>query len=160
MLYAVMLGGHHPKASLELHDLVFVEGDSLAESYPRLRELWFASPSKLHIDGWMEIAGVDGHRLSWSPDEPATDALRLYFIHYGGYEAQAFGEAHRCELVVARTAAEAKAIGKRRLPAAWLRPHKDAIVDLTARLSRAGRWLCLEPGSHAPIVRHSDYIVL
>ena len=43
MLYVVMLGGRHPRASIEVHDVVFAQGDSLEQLYPELRNAWFGS---------------------------------------------------------------------------------------------------------------------
>ena len=42
-LFAVLLGGRTQGCHLELHDLVFVVGSSLEESYPRLLTKWFGT---------------------------------------------------------------------------------------------------------------------
>ncbi|RYZ33221.1 MAG: DUF1543 domain-containing protein [Sphingobacteriales bacterium] len=43
MLYAVMLGGKHPKAHIEVHDVVFAVGDALPDLYPQLKQQWFCA---------------------------------------------------------------------------------------------------------------------
>ena len=56
-LFAVMLGGNcAPRSNTELHDVVFVVGDALEPTYPRLRELWFGTPEGLHVDSWLPLA--------------------------------------------------------------------------------------------------------
>ncbi len=93
MLFVVMLGGKHPRAKIEVHDVQFVVADSLEAAYPQLREGWFGSPAGLHIDSWMRVDGIEDYRLELSALAPAADAPRLYFINLGGYEAATFGEA-------------------------------------------------------------------
>jgi hypothetical protein len=108
MFYVVLLGGEHPRAKLELHDIVFLFADRIEDAYDRLRAAWFAAPGKVHIDGWMELDGLDGYRIE-SADAPAVPGEpRLYCAQLGGYTESVFGEAHPLHLVVAPDAATAK----------------------------------------------------
>lgn len=104
MLFVVMLGGKHPRAKIEVHDVVFAVADTLEAAYPQLREGWFGSQKGVHIDSWMTVDGVDGWKVQLSHLAPNAGAPRLYFINLGGYESNVFGEAHHYLLVVARTA--------------------------------------------------------
>nr|BFD41441.1 DUF1543 domain-containing protein [Pseudomonas sp. FFPRI_1] len=163
MLFVVMLGGKHPRAKIEVHDVQFVVADSLAAAYPQLREGWFGSPAGLHIDSWMKVDGVEDYRLELSPLAPAADAPRLFFLNLGGYEAATFGEAHRYLLVVARDRLEAKAKGKQQMLAHWHKPHTDALLDVDDCLPVDlvdGRYVHLVHGPHQGIVQHNDYIIL
>lgn len=163
MLLVVMLGGRHPRAKIEVHDVVFALADSLEASYPQLRDAWFGSPQGLHIDSWLEVDGIDGYRVAFSDQQPAPGEPRLFFINLGGYEPGQFGEAHHYLLVVARDAAQAKALGKHRLPRGWDKPHTDALLDVDDCLpiDRAGgRYVHLLAGEHRGVVQRSDYIVL
>lgn len=163
MLYVVMLGGRHPRAKIEVHDVVFAFADTIEDIYPRLREEWFGSREGLHIDSWMAIEGVDGYRVSLSSLAPAPGSPRLYFINLGGYEPGSFGEAHRYLLVVARDRAEAKERGKRRMHAGWDKPHTDALLDVDDCIPidlLDGRYVHLTEGEHRGITQRSDYIVL
>ena len=54
-LFAVYLGGRAPKCNTELHDVVFVVGESIEATYSQLTELWFGSREGLHIDSWLEL---------------------------------------------------------------------------------------------------------
>lgn len=115
MLFVVMLGGKHPRAKIEVHDVVFAAADTLQASYPQLRDGWFGSPKGVHIDGWMAVDGVDGWKVEFSNLAPEAHAHHLYFINLGGYEANSFGEAHHYLLVVARNKQEAKNKGKQQM---------------------------------------------
>ena len=50
MLFVVMLGGKHPKAKIEVHDVVFVTGNSIEDCYPELRAQWFGSAAGFVVD--------------------------------------------------------------------------------------------------------------
>lgn len=163
MLYIVLLGGAHPHAKIEVHDVVFVVADDLRAAYPSLRAQWFGRPQGAHIDAWMRVEGVDGYRVAFGNQAPAAGDPRLFFINLGGYQPGDFGESHQYVLVVARDRAEAKARGKRHCLAGWHQPHTDAVIDVDDCVpidTVDGRYVHLHPGAHAPIERHSDYLVL
>jgi len=163
MLYVVMLGGRHPHASIEVHDVVFAQADSLEHTYPQLRSAWFGSPKGLHIDAWMEVHGVDGYRVELTQAAPQPGALRLFLLNLGGYERQVFGEAHRYLLVAATDKAAAKQLGKQRMAAGWLKPHTDAVLDVDDCLPIdlvAGRYVHLVKGDHPETVQRNDYILI
>ena len=114
MLFAVMLAGKHPRAKVEVHDVVCVVADSVEQAYPQVRDGWFGSPKEVHIDSWMAVDGVDNWRVEFSSLAPSSDSPRPYFIKLGGYGSQTFGEAHRYLLVVAEDKREAMVDGKSR----------------------------------------------
>ncbi|MBK5005311.1 DUF1543 domain-containing protein [Pseudomonas sp. S60] len=161
MLYVVMLGGRHPGAKIEVHDVVFAQAETLQHTYPQLRDAWFGSLQGLHVDSWLEVDGVDGQRIEWHTQPPARGANRLYFINLGGYERGVFGEAHRYLLVSARNKTDAKALGKLQMAAGWLKPHTDALLNVDDCLAIdqvGGLHLHLVPGPHKPTVARNDYI--
>ena len=163
MLFVVMLGGKHPRAKIEVHDVVFAAADTLQAAYPQLRDGWFGSPKGVHIDAWMAVDGVDGWKVELSHLAPQADAQRLYFINLGGYETNCFGEAHHYVLVVARNKQEAKNKGKQQMLRQWSQAHTDAVMDVDDCLPIDlvdGRYVHLVQGPHRPIIQHNDYIVL
>ncbi|MFT3761108.1 MAG: DUF1543 domain-containing protein [Pseudoxanthomonas sp.] len=162
-LFVVMLGGTHPKAKVELHDVVFAIGDTLESTYPQLRAQWFGAPRGAHVDSWMEVDGVDGWQVRFSDAPPPAGAPRLFFVNLGGYEPDVFGEAHKYLLVVARDAGEAKARGKAQADPGWKLPHKDALYEVDDCIpveTAGGRHVALVEGPHAGIAYHSDYLVI
>ncbi len=81
-LFAVMLGGTAPGANTERHDAVLAGGDTIESTYEQLMEQWFGSRAGLHIDSWLELDVVDGHRVTLRPEAPA-EPTRLWFINLG-----------------------------------------------------------------------------
>lgn len=162
-LFVVMLGGKHPRARIEVHDVVFAVAPTLQATYPQLREEWFGSAKGLHIDSWLQVEGVEGFRLRWSDVQPGAGEPRLYFINLGGYEPGAFGEAHHYLLVVAANRQAATARGKQQMARHWRQAHTDAVLDVDDCIAIdkvGGRYVQLLPGEHAPVLMCSDYIVL
>ncbi len=163
MLFVVMLGGKHPRAKIEVHDVVFAVADTLEAAYPQLRADWFGSPKGVHIDSWMAVEGVDGWKIELSHLAPAAGAHHLYFINLGGYEANSFGEAHHYLLVVARSKQEAMNKGKQHTLCQWSQAHTDGVLDIDDCLPIdlvSGRYIHLVQGPHRPILQQNDYIVL
>jgi hypothetical protein len=113
-LFAVYLGGRAPKGNTELHDVVFATGAAIADTYEQLLDKWFGTPKGLHLDSWIELDVVDGHRVTLSPT-PAAGAARLYFVNLGAYRAGEFSEVHANMFVVADSVAEAKKRAKNEL---------------------------------------------
>ena len=163
-LYRVMLGGRAPRATVELHDVVFAVGTDLASLYPQLRQAWFGQPAGLHIDAWQVIAGVDGWRVRLADTAPDAAAPKLYFVNLGGYLPGSFGEEHRYELVVAADAAAAKAAALAKVRAAgWDKPHRDALVEVDdcLHIGAIGRLqVHLARGEYTEQPVQCDYIVL
>ena len=163
MLFVVMLGGKHPRARIEVHDVVFAVADTLEGTYPQLRDAWFGSPKGVHIDAWMAVEGVDGWTVELSPLAPQAGAQHLYFINLGGYEAHSFGEAHHYLLVVAPNKQAAKAKGQRQMLRHWSQAHTDGVLDIDDCLPIDlvdGRYVHIVQGPHRQIVQQNDYIVL
>lgn len=121
-LFALYVGGEHPRANIELHDMRFVVAPSLTETYDELRRQWWGTPSSLHVDAWAELDHVDGHDVTLAP-EPFAGTERLFYVNLGGYDGT-FLEQHRNVFVVAASAAEAKtrALAENR---GWKQLHRD-----------------------------------
>lgn len=94
-LFAIFLGGSHPRATIELHDIQFVVAQAIEDTYPLLQERWWGRPGSLHIDATAEIDVVDGYRVRPVPEHEAVgDGVSLYFVNTGGYKPGVFGELH------------------------------------------------------------------
>ena len=48
-LYLVVLGGRAEKANIELHDVRWVVGSKIEDTYDTLRKDWFGSSRGLHL---------------------------------------------------------------------------------------------------------------
>ena len=63
-LYLVVLGGRAEKANIELHDVRWVVGSKIEDTFHTLRNDWFGSPNGLHIDSYKKIRYIDGFKIN------------------------------------------------------------------------------------------------
>ena len=59
-----MLGGTVKKANIELHDVRWVVGSKIEDTYYSLRKDWFGSSKGLHIDSYKKIKYLDGYKIN------------------------------------------------------------------------------------------------
>jgi hypothetical protein len=128
-LFAVFLGGRAPRCNTELHDVVFVVGDSIEATYGRLMDKWFGDPLRVHIDSWIELRIVDGHHISLGK-APTSQDRRLYFINLGAYLPGQFTELHANAFVVAGSEQEVKSRAKGELLRGTQSVHTDDLYDI------------------------------
>ena len=63
-LYLVVIGGMAPKANIELHDVRWVIGSKIEDTFESLRKNWFGSLEGFHIDTYKKIKSVDGYKIN------------------------------------------------------------------------------------------------
>lgn len=162
-LFAVMLGGRAPRCNVELHDVVFVVGDSIEETYLQLLEKWFGSPEGLHIDSWLELRVIDGHRITLA-STASESPKKLYFINLGGYAPGQFTELHSCTCLVATSEREVKVRAKESLMRGVDSVHTDDLYDVDDCLEVStvnGFSIQLEPTSEASLWEpHNGYHII
>lgn len=126
-LFAIYIGGEHPAANIEVHDIRFVVAESIEATREALLAQWWGKPGTLHIDCWSEISRADGYEVSLRP-EPFEGPERLYYVNLGGYDGVNFSEQHRNVFVVADElrAAKGRAIA---LAASWRDAHRDDMYE-------------------------------
>jgi hypothetical protein len=126
-LFAIYIGGEHPRANIEVHDMRFVVAPTIEATYDSLRAQWWGRPGSLHLDCWSELSHADGYDVSLRP-EPFAGTERLYYVNLGGYVAADFAEKHQNVFVVADSLASAKAQALKRA-ADWSEPHRDDLYE-------------------------------
>lgn len=130
-LFAVYLGGRAPRSNIELHDVVFAVGFSLEETYPKLKEKWFGYPEKVpHIDSYIELAHADGFEISLSLDSCNTSDHKLYFVNFGAYTENLFGEVHQSAFYVAKDKAGAMQKARKELCIGMIQSHLDDHLEV------------------------------
>ena len=133
-LFIVMLGGRHARANTEVHDVVLAIGESLEDTYPQLKNAWFAEQKGLHIDAWAQINGLEfegkSYALQFTDAQPQQSDEKLWLINLGGYDPREFGELHRYVLVVAQNAMVAKQRSKAYFARHWQKQHTDRVLDV------------------------------
>ena len=63
-LFLVVLGGRAIKANVELHDVRWVIGSKIEDTFDVLRRDWFGTIKGLHIDSYKKINYVDGFKIT------------------------------------------------------------------------------------------------
>jgi len=140
-LYLVVLGGRAKKANIELHDVRWVVGSKIEDTYDTLRRDWFGSPNGLHIDSYKKIKYIDGYKINlknFEKDKIEKKQLvkknktktHLWFVNIGGYSPTSMQEKHEFGLVTASTKLEAKNIAKSKWLIGYKKKHKDDIYSL------------------------------
>ena len=140
-LFLVVLGGRAKKANVELHDVRWVIGSRIEDTFDVLRRDWFGTIDGLHIDSYKKINYVDGYKITLKKTEDKnlkknrySDGTNLkknlWFVNIGGYDPSSMQEKHEFGLVVASSKLEAKNIAKSKWLIGCKKKHKDDIDSL------------------------------
>ena len=143
-LFLVFLGGRANKANIELHDVRWVIGSRIEDTFDVLKKDWFGTLEGLHIDSYKKIKFVDGYKINLKNSKninpknkkvnQTKKTKRLWFVNIGGYEPSSMQEKHEFGLVVASSSLEAKNKAKSKWLDTCKKKHKDDI-DLLNNLS-------------------------
>ncbi len=144
-LYLVVLGGRVKKANIELHDVRWVVGTKIEDTYDTLRKDWFGSLKGLHIDSYKKIKYLDGYKINLRNVEnlkinnrfpnKSNTKKNLWFVNIGGYDPTSMQEKHEFGLVIAKNKLEAKNIAKSKWLIGYKKKHKDDIASLETLIS-------------------------
>ena len=145
-LYLVVLGGRANKANIELHDVRWVVGSRIEDTYDVLRKDWFGSPKGLHIDSYKKIKYIDGYKINLRNVENYKIKNNkfcdknfiknyLWFVNIGGYDPSSMQEKHEFGLVIAPNKLEAKNIAKSKWLIGYKKKHKDDLASLEMLIS-------------------------
>ncbi len=130
-LFIVVLGGRSLKSNVEIHDVRWVLGESIEDTFPELRKQWFGRKNGLHIDSYKCIKYVDGYKIVISKSNKDNlinhkrEDLSLWFVNLGGYNQKKMYEEHEFILVVANKAIEAKKRAKNSWESNLKQKHND-----------------------------------
>ena len=97
-----------------MHDVRWVLGESIEDTFPELRKQWIGKTNGLHIDSYKRIQYVDGYKIAISKSNKDNSMTTqsadqsLWFVNLGGYDPTKMYEEHEFTLVVAKEAIEAK----------------------------------------------------
>jgi len=145
-LYLVVLGGKAKKANIELHDVRWVVGSKIQDTYDTLRKDWFGSPQGLHIDSYKKIKYIDGYKINlinFEKDKIDKKQLvktnkakkYLWFVNIGGYNPTSMMEKHEFGIVIASNKLEAKNKAKSKWLIGFKKKHKDDLASLEMLIS-------------------------
>ena len=140
-LFLVVLGGRAKKANVELHDVRWVIGSKIEDTFKVLRRDWFGALKGLHIDSYKKINFVDGYKINIKNIENnkqtknkslfgTSNKNNLWFVNIGGYDPLSMQEKHEFGLVVASSSLDAKNKAKSKWLNGCKKKHKDNIYSL------------------------------
>ena len=174
-LFLVVLGGKAKKANIELHDVRWVVGSKIEDTYDALRKDWFGSLKGLHIDSYKKIKYIDGYKINLINFEEVKINKKklvkkikskkyLWFVNIGGYNPNSMQEKHEFGLVAASTKLEAKNIAKSKWLIDCKKKHKDDIAPLEIiincddceQIKKIGNWqIVLTPNNN--FIQENNY---
>ena len=104
-LFLVVLGGRAKMANVELHDVRWVVGSRIEDTFDELRRDWFGISEGLHVDSYKKINYVDGYKINLKNIENHTfkkdnlfnghnTEMNLWFVNIGGYDPSSMQEKH------------------------------------------------------------------
>ncbi len=145
-LFLVVLGGRADKANIELHDVRWVVGSKIEDTFNVLRKNWFGIIDGLHIDSFKKIEYIDGYKINLRNSEKnklknkqSSNQMKpdrnLWFVNIGGYDPSSMQEKHEFGLVVASSSVEAKNKAKSKWLSGFRKRHKDDIASLNTLIS-------------------------
>ena len=145
-LFLVVLGGRAGKANIELHDVRWVVGSKIEDTFNVLRKNWFGIIDGLHIDSFKKIEYIDGYKINLKNSEKnklnnkkSLNQMKpdrnLWFVNIGGYDPSSMQEKHEFGLVVASSSLEAKNKAKSKWLSGCRKKHKDDIASLNTLIS-------------------------
>ena len=150
-LFLVVLGGRSRGCHIEQHDVRWVVGETIDDTLPELVRQWGGLRRGLHLDSYRNVKRVDGHHVHIRPGagKAEPDGMPgLWFVNLGAYRSDSMAEQHHFGLLVAHSAAAAKAAARRR----WLksleqihkddlhRVEQDPVLDDLLPISGNGQW--------------------
>jgi len=174
-LYLVVLGGRANKANIELHDVRWVVGSKIEDTYDVLRRDWFGTLEGLHIDSYKKIKYIDGYKINliyFEKDKidkkqsvkKNKAKKNLWFVNIGGYNPYSMQEKHEFGLVVASSKLEAKNIAKSKWLIGYKKKHNDDIASLErlfccsncVEIKKIGNWE-IELTPHNNFIEENNY---
>ena len=99
-LFMVYLGGRIQGCHIEMHDIRFVVGQNIEQTYTKLKSQWVGDRSSVHMDSYMAINHIDGFKVE-VVDTYVEQNKQLYFVNLGAYRSDSMAEQHDFALYVA-----------------------------------------------------------
>ncbi|MBB1446555.1 DUF1543 domain-containing protein, partial [Pseudoalteromonas sp. SG41-6] len=92
-LFMVYLGGRIQGCHIEMHDIRFVVGQNIEQTYSKLKSQWVGDKNSVHMDSYMAINHIDGFKVE-VVDTYVEQNKQLYFVNLGAYRSDSLAEQH------------------------------------------------------------------
>ena len=133
-LFIVVLGGRSLKSNIEIHDVRWVLGESIEDTFPELRKQWAGKINGLLIDSYKRIKYIDGYKINLSNKDNHINSRKenesLWFVNLGGYNPKKMYEEHEFTLVVAKKALDAKKKAIKNWESSLKKKHNDDFSNI------------------------------
>ena len=129
-LFMIGVGGHM-NSNIEVHDVLFIVGENFEDTFEEIRNSWYGVPNSLHIDSYKVLSEIDGFEVVVG----GNSTKQLFFVNYGGYTSDIFGEIHKNTFLVAENKDEAEEIAKLNMNKYANMNHLDTITNVSKMLS-------------------------
>jgi hypothetical protein len=129
-LFAFYLGGKVDGCNIEMHDVVFVVGESNEDVLPQVKQKWIGTERSLHVDSFVVLENIDGFDIKITHQKTYNNSPGLYFVNLGSYTKDKFGENHFMNFCIAKSKSEAVEITKKIVPQSEDMIHGDNIYDI------------------------------
>ena len=119
-LFIVVLGGKVKGSHIEQHDVRWVIGKTIEDTFDQLREEWFGEKKGLHIDSYIKIKKIDGYKVIIKCEDSSLKFKEtkqnksLWLVNSGYYNKYSMFEKHKLLLVVAKNIFQARQIVRTR----------------------------------------------
>jgi len=138
-LFAVYLWGYIDGCHVEIHDVRFVIGEKIEDTYQQLQEQWIGWPQYFHIDAYMEIKNIDWYKVHLSKNE-WQDSKKLFFVFMWAYDKKLFWELHEINFYVWEDEDSVKQRALSELCLGTELPHRDTLYDVDSIIEISKLW--------------------
>jgi hypothetical protein len=127
-IFIIYLGGKHPKANIEVHDLVVTSGNCIQDCVNFCIHSWFANHDSIlvksnpHIDGY--------YQLELPKNYSSNGQYSLFCLNYGGYLPNQLAEMHEFIIVFAKDKNDAIKQSNKKLKLKFDLLHMDNCLQL------------------------------
>ena len=135
-IFLVVLGGRCNEANIELHDVRWVVGSKIEDTFQELKSQWFGDKNSIHIDSYIKINYIEGFKIVCTKKDSSNinplagkDKKHLWFVNFGGYKDNSMFELHQFDLFIASSSTEAVKKARNKLLLGTKKRHKDDISD-------------------------------
>ncbi len=128
-LFALYVGGRAPQSNIEVHDVIFCVASSLEDTDEIIQKKWWGVPERVHVDAFIELTHIDGYAIHLT-EELSEERFKLFFVNYGGYSKNPFGEMHESGFFVAQEVSEAIRRGRESLCGGLYQQHLDDCIEI------------------------------
>lgn len=125
--FSLLLGGKHPNALIELHDICFAMAANHEDAFKAVSNRWFGDLKSAHVDAWLDLSCVDAHKFNLSSN-PSNKSL--YFVNVGSYKTGVFKEDHQYIFLICKNEIEAKNRALLLASKEMILPHIDNLVEV------------------------------